>query len=197
MPAHPTAMTAAALDSMMSVDAARERYFRENGFSPAAYTDKWFTIKVGPIPVVLPNTQARRAAVKLHDLHHVATGYDTTYRGEAEIGAWEIGAGCGRYGAAWLLNLSAFGIGMWLAPRRVFRAFVRGRRSKSLYDRVFGDDLLAMTVATLKAQLALPVEAPAATVRDAIAFAGWLAASFALLVLTLAPIGLVAWLTIA
>jgi NADPH:quinone reductase-like Zn-dependent oxidoreductase len=37
------------------------------------------------------------AGVKLHDIHHVLTGYDTTWRGKAEIGAWEIASGCGRH----------------------------------------------------------------------------------------------------
>jgi hypothetical protein len=38
----------------------------------------------------LPNSDARRKAVVLHDLHHVATGYKTDWTGEAEISAREI-----------------------------------------------------------------------------------------------------------
>jgi ubiquinone biosynthesis protein Coq4 len=110
-------------------------------------------LKVGPLPFAFPNTPARQAAVKLHDLHHVATGYDTTFTGEAEIAAWELAAGCGRYYAAWILNLGAMATGMLIAPRRTARAFRRGRRSKSLYDRRFGNDLLAMTVGELRALL--------------------------------------------
>jgi hypothetical protein len=139
----------------MTVGEAREAYFRDNGFTLAGYTDKWVKLKLGPIPFAFPNAPARQAAVKLHDLHHVATGYATTWTGEAEIGAWEIGAGCGRYWAAWLLNLGAMGVGMVHAPRRVLRAFARGRRSKSLYDRGFSDELLQWTVRDLRAHLAL------------------------------------------
>ncbi|MBA2538194.1 MAG: hypothetical protein H0V17_01040 [Deltaproteobacteria bacterium] len=95
--------------------------------------------------------------MKLHDLHHVATGYDTTWTGEAEIGAWEIGAGCGRYWAAWMLNLGATGVGMLHAPRREWRAFIRGRRSKSLYDRAFSEDMLQWSVRDLRAHLRLIV----------------------------------------
>lgn len=83
----------------MTVGAARDVYFRDNGFSAAGYTDRWAKVKLGRLPVVFPNIAARRAALPLHDLHHVATGYATTFTGEAEIGAWEIGAGCGRYGS--------------------------------------------------------------------------------------------------
>ena len=145
----------------MTVAEAREQYFAENGFSLAGYQDRWVKLfAIGPIPIGFPNTKARIAAVKLHDLHHVATGYRTTFTGESEIGAWEVGAGCGRYWAAWLLNLSAFGIGMLVSPRRVVRAFARGRRSKSLYDRAFGDDLLLITVGELRARLRIDLRDP-------------------------------------
>ena len=43
------------------------------------------------------------------------TEYDTNWVGEAEIGAWEIASGCGRYLAAWVLNLGAFGLGLAFA----------------------------------------------------------------------------------
>src|SRR5204862_1379023 len=138
---HPTTMYSDA----MSVGEAREAYFAANGFSLAGYTDRWVKLRVGPISLAFPNTQARRAAVQLHDLHHVATGYATTWTGEAEIAAWELAAGCGRYYAAWLLNLGAMGVGMVLSPRRVLRAFARGRRSHSLYRRRFAEDLLQLT----------------------------------------------------
>jgi hypothetical protein len=36
-------------------------------------------------------------ALPPHDLHHVATGFDTTLVGEAEIGAWELASGCRHY----------------------------------------------------------------------------------------------------
>jgi len=178
----------------MTVGEARDLYFRDNGFSLAGYTDRWVKLKLGPVPFAFPNTTSRKAAVKLHDLHHVATGYRTTFTGESEIGAWEIGAGCGRYWAAWVLNLSALGIGMWLAPRKVARAFARGRRSRSLYGRAFGDDLLRLEVGELRAQLRLNVPPPRVGVGDVAALAGWLGVSTALAVAFLAPLIGVIWL---
>jgi hypothetical protein len=172
----------------LTVAEARAQYFRVNGFSLASYTDKWVKLKLGPIPIAFPNTAGRVAAVKLHDLHHVATEYATTWTGEAEIGAWEIGAGCGRYWAAWFLNLSAFGVGMWIAPRRVFRAFVRGRRSKSLYDRVYTDELLAQSVADLRKNLALAEPAPRARFGDVIALLAWLKVSALIALAMLSPL---------
>src|SRR5262245_66055231 len=85
-----------------TVARGRDEYPAANGFSLADYDKRWVRIQVGPVPLFFPNTGARRKAVPLHDLHHVATGYATDWRGEAEISAWELGAGCGRYWAAWV-----------------------------------------------------------------------------------------------
>ncbi len=137
----------------MTVGEARDAYFKANGFSLASYTDRWVKLKVGPIPLAFPNTEGRKIAVKLHDLHHVATGYATTFTGEAEIAAWEIAGGCGRHVAAWVLNLSAAAMGLVHSPRRVVRAFRRGRRSSTLYATPYSDDMLAWTVAELRSRL--------------------------------------------
>ncbi|MEZ4230013.1 MAG: hypothetical protein R3B89_12630 [Polyangiaceae bacterium] len=115
---------------------ARAQYFEDNHFGPeGGYNDAWVDFKLGPIPFPFPNTAARVRAVRYHDLHHVLTGYATDLQGEIEISAWEIGAGCKGFAAAWQLNLSAMGFGLFFSPRRTFRAFVRGRRSHSLYDQ--------------------------------------------------------------
>jgi ubiquinone biosynthesis protein Coq4 len=81
-------------------------------------------LKAGPFVFPFPNTKARVHAVKLHDLHHVLTDYETTWTGEAEIAAWEIASGCGPYYAAWLLNFGALAIGLLIAPRKTCRAFL-------------------------------------------------------------------------
>lgn len=135
---------------------ARARYLRDNGFD-AAYGERWVKLKAGPIPIWFPNAPGRVRAVKLHDLHHVVTGYATTWTGEAEIAAWELASGCGRYGWAWALNLSAMPIGIAIAPRATLRAFARGRRSTNLYRRAaaLDDALLARPVAALRAELGL------------------------------------------
>jgi hypothetical protein len=118
---------------------ARAQYFRENGIAEdGGYDRKWVRIKLGPVPLVFPNTSGRRAALLQHDLHHLATGYDTTLVGDAEIGAWELASGCRHYYAAWILNLMAVVTGLVLAPRRVGRAFLLGRRCTNLYH--FGID---------------------------------------------------------
>jgi hypothetical protein len=140
----------------MTLREARAQYFRDNGLDEdGGYDRKWVKVRIGPLPVVFPNTNARRAALLPHDLHHVATGYGTSLVGEAEIGAWELASGCRGYYAAWILNLGAVVTGLFLAPRRVGRAFLRGWRSTNLYhvgiDAGWADD----TVDALRKRLRL------------------------------------------
>jgi hypothetical protein len=145
-------------DGIELVRDARARYFDENGLSEEGYRSRWVVLRAGPLPLYLPNTPARRRAVPLHDLHHIATGYETTWSGEAEIAAWELAAGCGRYWAAWTLNIGAASLGLLISPRRTLRAFRRGRRNRrTLYHDPAGftGSLLDMTVGDLRRILGL------------------------------------------
>lgn len=163
----------AAFEDGLSLAEARARYFAENGFRPG-YDDRWVRLRLrGRQVPIFPNTRARVAAVRLHDLHHVATGYDTTWTGEGEISAFELAGGCGPYLAAWMLNLGGFGIGLWIAPRRVLRAFVRGRHSSNLYREGYDEARLAQSVGELRRALGLDRPVPPASVRDLVAFSGW------------------------
>lgn len=128
-------------DPSLTMRDARARYFEDNGFGPdGGYSAAWVDFKLGPIPMPFPNTPGRVRAIGYHDLHHVVTGYATDLRGELEISAWEIGAGCKDFLVAWQLNLAGLAAGVVGMPRRTFRAFLRGRRTHSLYGR----DLEAM-----------------------------------------------------
>lgn len=124
-------------DAMVTRD-ARRVYFEANGFGESGgYDEPWVDFKLGPIPLPFPNTSSRVRAVGYHDVHHVLTGYATDLVGEFEISAWEIGAGCKGFAAAWVLNLSGMAGGLFRAPKRTLAAFVRGRRSRTTY----GDEL--------------------------------------------------------
>jgi len=170
--------SAARGDEGLTLREARERYFAGSGFPPGGgYDAHWVKVQLGPIPFAFPNTAARVRAVRFHDLHHVVTGYATDLVGEAEIAAWEIATGSADFGAAWLLNLQALGLGLLRAPGASFRAFVRGRRTRNLYRRRFDDALLAARVGELRAELGLAAAPAPATQADRIAFAAWSAAA--------------------
>jgi hypothetical protein len=179
---------AAYADSSSLLD-ARRVYFEANGFgADGGYAKRWVDVKVGPLPLRFPNSAARVRAVRYHDLHHVATGYDTDWVGEGEIAAWELASGCRGFLAAWWLNLSAMAIALLLAPARIWRAFVRGRHTRNLYGEAFDDALLASSVAALRARLGLAGAEPAATAANRAAFAATCLAAFAVLLLQAAPL---------
>jgi len=91
---------------------ARDVYFRHFDFDNGGYDKKWVRLKAGPISIYFPNIEARVAAVKYHDLHHIVTGYPANWVGESEIGAWEVASGCRHHWPAWILNLDAIAIGL-------------------------------------------------------------------------------------
>ena len=147
--------TATHYDPDMSVLAARTRYFVDNSFGDdGGYNDRWVTLaKLGPLKLGFPNTAGRIRAVRRHDLHHLVTGYDTDFIGEAEIAAWELGSGCENFRAAWVLNHLALPVGMLRAPARMARAFARGCNSKNLYAEEFNDALLQERLGSLRERL--------------------------------------------
>ena len=177
---------------------ARARYFEANGLgADGGYAARWVPLRAGPLRFGFPNTDARRRAVRLHDLHHVLTGYRTDWRGEFEISAWEVAGSCRGYVAAWVLNLAGLAAGLVVYPRAIFRAFARGRHSRNLYAREWDEALLEQTVGEARRALELDgAAAPRAS--DRLAFVGWSAAaiawSLALLALHAAPIAAVVWL---
>jgi hypothetical protein len=169
----------------LSLRTGREQYFARSGFDESSYTERWVKLAAGPLRFGFPNTASRVRAVRLHDLHHVLTEYDTSWTGEAEIGAWEIASSCRDHYAAWVLNVGALAIGLVIAPGRVYRAFVRGRHSRNLYDTAFSDALLERGVGEVRADLALDAAPFAPTASDTLAFAAWSVAALALAALPL------------
>lgn len=134
---------------------ARLRHFATNGLGPdGGYNDEWGTFVVGKLVIPFPNSPSRVKVLSYHDVHHIVTGYDTSTLGELEISSWEIGAGCKDYLVSWHFDLMGLAAGLLFIPRRAFRAFVRGRRTRTL----FGQDVEALydrTVGEVAGELGL------------------------------------------
>lgn len=145
----------------LTVREARDRYLADNGFSTAGYQAPSFQIDLLRITWTLPNFAARRRVIPLHDLHHVATGYGTDLAGESEQSAWELRAGINSW-FLWWFKLSAVGIGLLIAPRRVVRAFRRARGQHTLYVQdVRYEELLDLSLVELRERLHMPAEGQA------------------------------------
>jgi hypothetical protein len=159
----------------MTLEEARALFFVRSGLgAEGGYNDRWVRIEMKPFPAYFPNTASRVRSAKLHDLHHLALEYKTDWPGEVEIAGWEIASGCGRHRWAWLLNLGAFAVGMALFPRRLYRAFIRGRYAANLYREGFPEtELRNRTVGWLREKLRSNDADPAAGPRDKTAFVWW------------------------
>lgn len=156
----------------LSVREARDLYYRDNDFgADGGDSLSWVKLKLGPIPLAIPNTDGRRRAVKYHDLHHLVTGYRTDWVGEFEISAWEIGSGCKREAFAWFINSQGMVGGLFLCPRRSLRAFVRGRSTQNLYGLEL-EPLLEETVADLRRRMGTDASIPEPSAAQVV---GWLA----------------------
>lgn len=185
------------LRCMSTMREAVTTYFRENGFAEdGGYSAKWVDFKLGPIPFPLPNSEARKKAVRFHDLNHVLTGYRTDFGGECEISAWELGAGCEEYVAAWALNLGGMTAGLWFQPLKTWRAFVAGRRSRHAAYAMNYDYALGREVQDVKEQLGITTQGQA-KLSDAALFSmaavGGLVVGSLMMVALLSPISLAMW----
>lgn len=129
-------------------------------------------VKLGPLPIPVPNPPARVHALKLHDLHHILTGYGTDWRGEYEISGWEVGAGLHRNPIGWMFCTMGFTAGLVVSPRRTVRAFARGRKGRSL----LGQDpaaAFALTEAEGHAFCGTDQPHPEATAGDVVRAMAW------------------------
>jgi hypothetical protein len=172
---------------------ARQRFFVENGFAAdGGYEQPWQDAMFGSVPYAVPNPPVRRAALRVHDLHHVLTGYATDWRGESLISAWELGSvGASRNAYAWVIALFGFFVGLVALPRATWRAFMRGRGSRNLYGVADIDEWLDLGLEAARRYLGVRPDG-AATLGDAARFVAWASvAAVAGLVLTLGTVPLV------
>jgi hypothetical protein len=144
-------------DDLTAADALQVYFKRYHFSNGGGYEDKIFRIKIGPVLLPFPNTKARLAAVKFHDLHHVLTGYNALWKGEVELAAWEVASGCGTYHVAWILNYGSFCLGIMLFPGALIRAFLNGRNThRNLYSGYrYDSELLHRNLGQLRTEMGI------------------------------------------
>lgn len=131
-----TAAPDAELDGTRTLRELRAAFLDDMQFDDGEVVHKkieW--VKLGPIPIPIPNPPSRVAALKLHDTHHLITGYGTDWVGEYQISGWEVGAGLHRNPVAWTFCLMGHTAGLVVCPRKTVRAFARGRRGRTLFGQ--------------------------------------------------------------
>jgi hypothetical protein len=126
---------------------ALTEHLASSGLPPdAGDSEPFAVVRIFYVPYPIPNTRARKRAVRIHDLNHLVSGYKTDRIGELEISAWELASGgCRDYAAAWVLDLAGLLGGLMVAPKRTAAAFFAGRSRQNLYGFEY-DELLNLTV---------------------------------------------------
>jgi len=152
------------LPAAMSVREARDLYLAENGFTMAAYEAPTTQGSFLGHRFTVPNPPAHQRAIRLHDLHHVATGFGTDHAGEGEISVWQLRRGlrgAGLYVAGVVLANALLGI--VLAPRRTLAALQHSAEGGSLLNSNLDyQSILEQSVGELRAMLAIPPQGLAA-----------------------------------
>lgn len=159
-----------------SIAHARSAFFARAGFAPdGGYQDATAEAAFAGLPYQVANGPLRRAALRIHDLHHLVTGFDTDWQGEAEISAWELGSGGGgRHLYAWNIALWGLFTGLLGIPARTWRAFQQGRSASNLYVQDVDVDAL---LPQAEKRLQDLTRGPRRWLPDSLAFAGVSAAA--------------------
>jgi hypothetical protein len=139
------------IDPQENVRDARDRYLTAAGFTTDSYSDPKFPIKLGFVTLNFPNP----GLLPFHDLHHVATGYDSSFLGESEISVFELRTGSGTP-LIFFLCVGSILMGLGMSPRRMWLAWKNARGARSLYGtNVPYESLLAMNVGKLRQLMGL------------------------------------------
>lgn len=151
----------------MTLREARDLFYKAHGFPEdgGVSEDKWSPIGCRDLKVYLPNFDWRKKALPFHDLHHIVTEYQFSPAGEFEIAAWEFAAGKYPNILTTLFCIPLVSMGALLIPSRQFRAFIRGRRSRTLYEGQSYEELLDKKVGEVRDEI-LPKGPYSATFGD-------------------------------
>ena len=132
------------------------RFHAAHGYGPDGGAGRRVAfLHLGRLRIPFPNTRQRRAALYVHDVNHLVTGYPPTWAGEARLAAWELRTRSwgGRVGL-WLLVSAALAWGLLIAPRGLLAGWRLGRRTRAVRTLGLGRDaLLAMPLGELRARL--------------------------------------------
>lgn len=124
-------MTNAAINWTVA-QAMQDFYNKHNYGDEGGINEKYAWMKFGFFSMPVPNVESRRKNVYLHDINHIITCNDTTWKGESTLSAWEIASGGWKnIYVIWIMALWAMGLGVLFYPRSILKAFKQGLTMKN------------------------------------------------------------------
>jgi hypothetical protein len=135
--------------------AIQDFYDRHDFGEDGGVNEKYAWIKFGFISIPIPNAESRRNNVYFHDVNHIVTGQDTTWKGESAVSAWEIASGGWKnLYFPWLLTLWAMGLGVLFYPSSVLKSFRQGlTMNNALICGLSKNEIYQLSVTDLRAFL--------------------------------------------
>jgi len=134
---------------------ALARFRGDRGITASGDDAARFIVPIGPLRLSFPNP----GKLRLHDLHHILSGYDNDLLGEAEVSCLELRGG----GLNWIITvlcLGAIALGLLLAPRRMLRAWRAAKGVRTVYSLPHTEaEILSWSLARLRAELRIPAPA--------------------------------------
>lgn len=145
------------IDPQMTVEEALTVFFGAEHLGREAYENAVNYATIGLITFPVPNPAARRRIVYLHDVNHILSGYDTSWAGEGEVSAWELASGFPAHcRIGYFYAPLTFAVGLIVAPKRLWSAWLRGRKEKnSCYAPLSREEMMATTVSDLRKMLGI------------------------------------------
>lgn len=116
------------LDINQTIGKSIQDFYQKNDFGEdGGINEKFVWIKFGFFSIPIPNVESRKNNVYFHDVHHLITNNDTTWKGESAVSAWEISSGgWDKYYVPWLLTLWAMGLGVLFFRKSTIKSFEKG-----------------------------------------------------------------------
>lgn len=116
-----------------TVGQAIQEFYNENDFGEdGGVNEKYAWIKFGFFSLPIPNFESRKNNVYLHDVNHIITENNTTWKGESAVSAWEVASGgWNNLVIPWLLTLWAMGLGVVFYTKSTLDSFKKGLTMKN------------------------------------------------------------------
>jgi hypothetical protein len=144
------------IDADFTVEKAISNFYDQNDFGDdGGVSEKIAWLKFGFFSIPIPNFESRRQNVYLHDVSHIVTDNDTTWKGESAVSAWEIASGgWGKHYILWVMTLWAMGLGAVFYPVNVLNSFKKGLTMRNgLTSGLTKEAIFKSSVSALKSQL--------------------------------------------
>lgn len=108
-------------------------FYKDNNFGEdGGVSKKVAYIKFGFINFPIPNLESRKNNVLFHDINHLITNNNTTWKGESAVSAFEIASGGWKnFYFPWVLTLWAMGLGVVFFTKSTLQSFKSGLTMKN------------------------------------------------------------------